>query len=87
MMQLPLNQSNTQFAGLLETMAARGLWIASNRPFAMGRTVVENPGARAKIDAFRFLLRLPYRGVVLSGTKSKVHLAENLRAFGEAGES
>jgi aryl-alcohol dehydrogenase-like predicted oxidoreductase len=87
MLQLPLNPSNTQFVELLESIAARGLWIASNRPFAMGRTVVENPGPQTKVEAFGFLLRLPYSGVILSGTKSKAHLAENLDAFREAGGS
>ncbi len=57
--QLPLNQSNSLFVELLETLAARGLRIASNRPFAMGRTAGENPGAQTKIDAFKFLLELP----------------------------
>jgi len=87
MLQLPLNQSNMQFVELLESLAARGLWIAANRPFAMGRTVVEKPGAQTKVDAFRFLLDLPFSGVILSGTKSKAHLAENLQTFRHAARS
>lgn len=81
MVQLPLNQSNTLFVELLEPLGARGLWVVANRPFAMGRTVVEKPGAQTKVDAFRFLLDLPFSGVILSGTRSAAHLSENLRAF------
>lgn len=84
MIQLPLNHWWAVFVETLEPLESKGMWVVSNRPFAMGRTVVESPGAQAKLDAFRFLLNLPFRGVILSGTKSKAHLAENLHAFGQA---
>jgi aryl-alcohol dehydrogenase-like predicted oxidoreductase len=72
--QLPLNRANTKFSATIEEAAARQLWIAVNRPFAMG-AIVEHE------DAFRFVLQYNFTGVVLTGTKSKKHLEQNLRAF------
>ena len=87
MMQIPLNRSTSRLLGFVEPAGAAGMWLAVNRPFAMGRDVVES-GERtphqARVDSFRYLLDLPFRGVILSGTKSAQHLAENIVAFQEA---
>ncbi len=87
MMQIPLNGSYTRLLDSVAQASASGIWLAVNRPFAMGREVVE-PGDRtprqARIDAFRYLLDLPFQGVILSGTKSAGHLSENISAFQEA---
>jgi aryl-alcohol dehydrogenase-like predicted oxidoreductase len=32
-------------------------------------------------DSFRYLLDLPFNGVILSGTKSREHLRDNIAAF------
>jgi aryl-alcohol dehydrogenase-like predicted oxidoreductase len=73
MLQLPLNTSDGRFLPLLPEIAAAGLWIAVNRPFAMGRSIGR--------DSFRYLLDLPFNGVILSGTKSREHLRDNIAAF------
>jgi aryl-alcohol dehydrogenase-like predicted oxidoreductase len=83
MLQFPYNAAQQTFAGVLERAAARGMKIAVNRPFGMGRMLYENRQL-SKADAFGFILEKRFEGVVLSGTKSPEHLEENWRAFGEA---
>ena len=81
MLQLPFNLRNRKFDVVFAETEASGMWVATNRPYAMGELV--ESGANL-VGAFDFVMaRLP-RGVVLSGTKSVNHLRENLRAFEEA---
>ncbi|MCU1236328.1 MAG: aldo/keto reductase [Candidatus Solibacter sp.] len=54
-----------------------------DRPFGMGRMLYENREL-TKADAFAFILRMKFDGVILSGTKSPDHLEENYRAFEKA---
>ena len=75
-MQFPFNRGNAMFAQVMERAAMRGMWIAVNRPFAMG--------AMVDSEAFPFILRRRFRGVILSGTTSWVHLLENWEAFQRA---
>lgn len=87
MMQLPVNQRRCEFLEVMPRAEAAGIWLALNRPFAMGQVVVDAaPSAvhGARVEAFRFLLSQRFCGVVLSGTKSAAHLRENLEAFREA---
>ena len=79
--QLPFNRENPAFGDILDRAGARGMWIAVNRPFAMGALV--HAGAD-KVVAFRFILERSFQGVVLTGTTSQAHLKENWRAFEEA---
>jgi aryl-alcohol dehydrogenase-like predicted oxidoreductase len=74
-MQLPYHASNPAFAPVIDEAAARGIWVAVNRPFAMGAIVAD------KVGAFRFILERPFAGVVLTGTSSREHLRENWDAF------
>jgi len=80
-MQLPFNQADPSFASILEGARERGMWIAVNRPFAMGALLAEVD----KVSAFRFILDRAFTGVILSGTTSPRHLRENLAAFRGAG--
>ena len=81
MLQMPFNLRNRKFDAVFAKTEASGMWVATNRPYAMGELV--ESGA-SLVGAFEFVaVRLP-RGVVLSGTKSVEHLRENLRAFEEA---
>lgn len=78
--QLPLNRSNAKFSRVVGQAAARGMWVAANRPFGMGAMLYgEQPVSRE--EAFRFVLDHSFTGVILTGTKSKEHLAENWAAF------
>jgi predicted aldo/keto reductase-like oxidoreductase len=85
MMQLPLNSEDLRFIETVRQAESAGLWVAVNRPFAMGKLVANaTPPATRQVEAFRFVLSKGFRGVILSGTKSAEHLAENLAAFSEA---
>ena len=75
--QLPLNRANTKFSTSVDRASARGMWIATNRPFAMGAM----PSGK---EAFRFVLDYAFTGVVLTGTKSREHLRENWQSFHSA---
>ncbi len=82
-LQFPYNVAQQTFADVLERAAARGMKIAINRPFGMGRMLYENREL-TKAGAFGFILEKRFEGVILSGTKSPDHLEENWRAFSEA---
>jgi aryl-alcohol dehydrogenase-like predicted oxidoreductase len=82
-LQFPYNAAQRTFADVLDRAAARGMKVAINRPFGMGRMLYENREL-SKTDAFGFILEKRFDGVILSGTKSPEHLEENWRAFGEA---
>jgi aryl-alcohol dehydrogenase-like predicted oxidoreductase len=82
-LQFPYNAAQRTFEGVLERAAARGMKIAVNRPYGMGRLLYENREL-SKAEAFGFILEKQFEGAILSGTKSAGHLEENWRAFGEA---
>ena len=86
MMQLPVNRASPQFAPAIEEARRAGLWIAANRPFEMGRLMADAGADRhqRRVEAFRYVMSVLPRGVVLSGTTSRDHLRENLAAFREA---
>ncbi len=82
-LQFPYNAVQTTFGDVLRQAAARGMRVAINRPFGMGRMLYENREL-TKSDAFEFILRERFKGAILSGTKSPAHLEENFQAFREA---
>jgi aryl-alcohol dehydrogenase-like predicted oxidoreductase len=78
--QLPLNRTNVNFSASVVRASARGMWVATNRPFAMGAMLYgEQPVSG--VEAFRFVLDRAFTGVILTGTKSREHLRENWQAF------
>jgi len=78
--QAPYNVEQRTFEDVLTRASARGMLVAVNRPFGMGRLLYDRPGMSKKV-AFSFVAARGFGGVVLSGTKSPDHLAENWRAF------
>ncbi len=78
--QAPYNLEQRAFEDVLRRAAARGMMVAVNRPFGMGRILYERPET-TKADALRFVVHSGFAGVVLSGTKSVAHLEENWRCF------
>jgi aryl-alcohol dehydrogenase-like predicted oxidoreductase len=82
-LQFPYNATQQTFAAVIDQAAARGMKVAINRPFGMGRMLYESREI-TKRDAFAFILQKRFDGVVLSGTKSADHLEENWRAFNQA---
>ncbi len=81
--QLPLNKIYDRFALIADAAGERGIFVAANRPFAMG-AMVEGAGPRAKVAAFEYLLARQFGGVILTGTASIPHLDENISAFRQA---
>jgi aryl-alcohol dehydrogenase-like predicted oxidoreductase len=82
-LQFPYNAIQRTFGAILDRAAGRGMAIAVNRPFGMGRMLYENREL-SKAEMFGFILEKKFEGAILSGTKSIPHLEENWRAFHEA---
>jgi aryl-alcohol dehydrogenase-like predicted oxidoreductase len=82
-LQFPYNAIQRTFGAILDRAAERGMAIAVNRPFGMGRMLYENREL-SKVEMFGFILERRFEGAILSGTKSIPHLEENWHAFGEA---
>jgi aryl-alcohol dehydrogenase-like predicted oxidoreductase len=78
--QLPLSRTNRKFSAAVTQATDRSMWVATNRPFAMGAMLYGDQPISHE-DAFRFVLDHSFTGVILTGTKSKDHLQENWRAF------
>jgi aryl-alcohol dehydrogenase-like predicted oxidoreductase len=78
--QLPYYVGQERFGAAIESAVARDMQVAVNRPFGMGRMLyqAESP---SRTDAFAWILRKAFRGVILSGTKSPEHLRQNQEAF------
>lgn len=71
-LQFPFNRENAALAPVFER--ARRMNFIVNRPLAMG-------AIEAKAEAFAFIRKMQFHGVVLTGTKSIAHLIENHAAF------
>jgi aryl-alcohol dehydrogenase-like predicted oxidoreductase len=55
-MQLPFNPRYPLLADALDAAGERGMWVAVNRPYAMGAMLYDRP-IESKAAAFRFILR------------------------------
>jgi aryl-alcohol dehydrogenase-like predicted oxidoreductase len=86
--QMPLNAQNTQFAPAAQYVIKCGKSVIVNRPFAMGHLVQLSQGSADDIHgrarAFEYICSHVRKGVVLTGTKNKQHLAQNVEAFQRA---
>jgi aryl-alcohol dehydrogenase-like predicted oxidoreductase len=80
--QLPFNAGNRTFERMLGR--AEGLRVIANRPFGMG-ALLYGDAPLDKQQAFEFMMaRLKAGDVILTGTKSPEHLADNVAAFAAA---
>jgi aryl-alcohol dehydrogenase-like predicted oxidoreductase len=83
--QMPLNARNTQFAAEADYAVKRGKSVIANRPFAMGHLVDPKHGSTEGLaQAFACVCSRVRKGVVLTGTKNRQHLAQNILAFQQA---
>lgn len=73
-LQFPFNRENTAQAGIFPLLRPNGMKGIVNRPLAMG-------AIEARAEAFDFVRKQDFDGVVLTGTKSVAHLEENYAAF------
>lgn len=87
--QLPFNQQNQKLSEIVDLAQERGKTVVINRPFNMGEILYEvgkelTPEEQ-RVEAYRFIAhRITTHGIVLTGTKSPVHLRDNIDAFREA---
>jgi len=82
--QLPYNLSNTSFETIIDRATKKGKLLIINRPYNMGALLYaenKSSGLQTRIDAYRFILRRKFNGIILTGTQSRQHLLENLGAF------
>jgi aryl-alcohol dehydrogenase-like predicted oxidoreductase len=80
LLQFPLNPASQQFVEIARRATESGILVVTNRPFGMGGLLYAEPPLTHQA-AFEFLIRQPFDGVVLTGTKSVRHLHENWAAF------
>ena len=69
-------------APLFAKASAAKMDVLVNRPYAMGRLQAEAADRNAAMrDALRFVRAQPFNGVILTGTRSAVHLQQSIEAF------
>lgn len=88
--QFPLHKANASLLPALEWARERHKTILTNRPFDEGKLIYAGDRLarrKARLEAFRFLLRHDFQGTVLTGTQSPAHLKENIESFREAARS
>ena len=87
-LQFPFNCSNPQFEPAFRLASRYGKQAVVNRPLGMGKHLYNDNGVHrghsALVDAYRFILRQSFSGVILTGTTSPEHLREDLHAFRRA---
>lgn len=85
--QIPYNMNFTSLEEILDLAKENNKFVISNRPFHMGEIMYKNDfddSSATITEAFKFIVKKNFRGVILTGTKSPQHLQENLRGFQKA---
>jgi len=85
LIHLPYNMQDPQFAEVIALAKVRGMQVVVNRPFGSGAIVQagdnhEQP-TPTRQEAFEFILKQAFDGVVLTGTMSIDHLRQNMADF------
>lgn len=83
--QMPFNMAYASMEQAFRLATATGKQVIVNRPFGMGQ-LLYNQSQRPNSDdmktvAYEFVLKQEFSGVVLTGTKSPLHLRQNVEAF------
>ena len=74
--QFPFNREQGALLPVFDMAAEHGITVIVNRPFAMGAL------SAAPVEQFRYILEhISGAGIILTGTSSQAHLADNLAAF------
>ncbi len=79
-LQMPYNVSREDMGPAVREAASKGVELLINRPYQAGAKLydTEQPDKRA---LFAHVLKVKFRGWVLTGTRSADHLKENIDAF------
>ena len=80
--QMPYNLRFTKLEPLFEWSKERGKEVWTNRPFASGAMIHNDPVSRA--DAYHFVLKRAFTGAVLTGSVNREHLREDRQDFQRA---
>ncbi len=87
-LQFPFNQASQHLEEAFDLAQRYGKKVLVNRPFQMGKQLygagAERSGREALVESYRFILRRPFTGFILTGTCDAEHLREDLDAFREA---
>ena len=79
-LQMPYNASREDMGPALREAASKDVEVLINRPYQAGAKLYET-AEPDKSELFAHVLRVRFRGWVLTGTRSVDHLKENLDAF------
>ena len=82
--QLPFNSINTLFADIIKLAKSQNKFIVINRPFQMGEILyssAQKGREEEKLHAYHYILEKHFNGIILTGTKDRDHLKENMTAF------
>lgn len=83
--QIPFNESNQSLEKLIDLSVENNKTLIINRPFNSGKSILtettDEEKRKALTDSFKFILRKPFKGFILTGTTSISHLKENMKAF------
>lgn len=85
--QMPFNQQQNTMLPALRELRDHGKYLIINRPFHMGEIVnTQEQKSKQQLlqEAYAFILKENFSGVVLTGTSNPLHLKENLEAFSAA---
>jgi len=84
--QFPYNRLSLALEPAFEMARQAGMTVLVNRPFAMGQLIhdASTGSADPLPEALGFILRQPFQGVILTGTRSRQHLDESISAFEQA---
>ncbi len=85
--QFPYHLTNRTFEAVIEPATRQGKEILINRPFNMGAWLYSETTLseeEKRVQAYAFILQQNFRGFILTGTRSPVHLLENWQAFQSA---
>lgn len=79
-MQMPYNVTREDMGPAFREAATRGIELLINRPYQAGARLYDaEPAGRSAL--FAHILKVPFQGWILTGTRSIEHLKENLDAF------
>ncbi len=81
--QLPFNLQSVSFENSFEELYNSGITPIINRPLAMGAVAIQNGDRKmnALREALQFISDRMNHGVIITGTRSPIHLAETITAF------
>jgi aryl-alcohol dehydrogenase-like predicted oxidoreductase len=84
--QLPYNNANKKLETIIDQATEKEKMVLINRPYNMGETIYSGDASPddLRTRAYRLIVGKKFRGYILTGTTSAVHLKENWESFRKA---